>query len=302
MNNKERFDLVFGLGAACSCSRMLREYGLQFASFPLDWVGDPCLDASKDLRLTTDVVLGGFSDWFAEGNLVRAPQYDSPKHLGYFDKCIRLYFAHDFELYDNFHACYPFVSEKYKRRIARFFRLFGSAKKILIVWIADPRGCGELGEGDLKECVEAFHRAYPSKRFKLLASNCVHGVNPENAQVLRGDGYECFSFDYRLVTTGEPTWDVRTELFAPIFGKYDAVDYRTRAEKKANARREKARAYDKFKSTSVFDYLVTKLQFKVYRHLKRRLERKGVLAELEGPAGHIGFKGERSQREDGKNI
>ena len=32
------YDFVFSLGQACTCSMTLRHAGLQFASFPLDWV------------------------------------------------------------------------------------------------------------------------------------------------------------------------------------------------------------------------------------------------------------------------
>ena len=72
---KERFDLVFALGAGCSCSMMLREKGLQLASFPLDWVGTLDLGASADIRSKADIVAGGFRDWFRLANLERAPQF-----------------------------------------------------------------------------------------------------------------------------------------------------------------------------------------------------------------------------------
>ena len=96
-------------------------------------------------------------------------------------------------------------------------------------------------------------------------------------RVERGDGYECFSFDYRVVTDGEPIWEVRRDLFAPLFDRFESADYRTFAEKRANAKRERARDMERFKATSALDLLATKLKFKLYRHLKRKLERKGVL-------------------------
>lgn len=279
--SRTRFDFVFGLGAGCSCSRMLRERGLQYASFPLDWVGDPTLNAGVDLRLTIDVVAGGFQNWFEKANLERTTLYDSENHVSYFDRGTRLYFAHDFAPGDDFALAYSAVREKYLRRIARFKKILSAAKSALVVWVADPRGNGEVVEDDIEYSLNALRAAYPKTDFMLLVANCVPGVPPEKMRVKRGKGYECLSFDYRVVTDGPPTWDIRTELFTPILDRFAAVDYRTRAEKRANARREKARAYVKFKADSPWTYFVNRLQFKLYRHFKRRLERKGVLSSIE---------------------
>ena len=150
-----------------------------------------------------------------------------------------------------------------------------------MVWVADPRGKGEAAEDDIAYSLNAFRKAYPKTEFRLLVVNCVHGVSPQEMRVKRGDGYECLAFDYRVFKEGPPTWDVRSEMFAPIFDRYVAVDYRSRAEKRENARREKARAYAKMRAKSAWEYIVNRLQFKLYRHFKRRLERKGVLLGIE---------------------
>ena len=275
--SRERFDFVFGIGAACSCSRMLRERGLQYASFPLDWVGNPRIDAGEVLRHVSNLAAGGFPNWFEEENLERAPQYDSERYTAYFDRGSRLFFAHDFTPGGDMHREYPKAREKYARRIDRFAKVLSSARKVLVVWVADPRGIGEVAEDDIACSLNSFRKAHPKTEFRLLVVNCVHGVRPENMRVKRGDGYECLAFDYRVVTEGPPTWDVRTEMFAPIFDRYAAVDYRTRAEKRENARREKARAYAKLKAKSAWGYLVNRMEFKIYRHFKRKLERKGIL-------------------------
>ena len=277
---KQRFDFIFGLGAGCSCSRMLRERGLQFASFPLDWVGDPCLDAGEDLRWTANLAASGFKNWFEKENLERDTQYDSPKHISFYDRNVKLYFAHDFEQGGDFDKEYPLAKAKYDRRIERFDLLLSKARKALAIWIADPRGRGAVGADDMQCALSAFRRAYPKTEFMVLATNCVPGLRPEETRVERGDGWEIFSFDYRVVTEGNPTWDIRTELFSPILDRFEAVDYRTRAEKRANALRERKREYVRFNATSPMDLFITKLRFKLYRHLKRRLERKGVLEGL----------------------
>ena len=276
---RERFDFAFPLGAGCSCSMMLREKGLQFASFPLDWVGTKDLDAAHDMRVRADFVANGFAGWLREENLERVPRLDSPKFLGCLDRGTGLYFTHDFAPDSDIRREYQTVSAKYARRIERFRRLLSGARRVLVVWVNDPRIYGVAGTGDVRYCLDALRGAYPGKEFKVVAVNCVHGVGPEAMAAERGDGYECYSFDYRVVTEGDPSWEVRRDYFAPLLERFEVSDYRTRAERRANAKRERARDMERFRATSALDLLVTKAKFKVYRHLKRGLERKGVRLE-----------------------
>lgn len=281
---RERFDFVYGLGSGCSCWRILRERGLQFASFALDWVGCPGWVDGEGFLKVTDLVVGGFAHWFEEGNLVRCRRFDSPRHDAYCDQATGLVFAHDFLRGDDLHAHYPEVAAKYARRIARFNARMAASRKVLLVWIADPRDVGRIPESDVRSAREAFCRRYPGVAFHFLVTSCVPGIRPESAEVVQGDGYELWAFDYRVVTTGEATWDVRTEMFAPLLDRFVCVDYRTRAERRANAGRERAREYEKFKAKTWWELVVRRLQYKIYRHFRRRLDRNGVLKGLEGGA------------------
>lgn len=274
---KERFDFVFPLGAGCSCSMMLREKGLQLASFPLDWVGTPDFGAAGDIRVKAELVANGFRGWFLEENLERAPKYDSPKFVSYLDRGTGLYFTHDFGHGADIHREYPDASAKYARRIERFHKLLSDARSVLAVWVNDPRIPGEVGDEDVAYCLDVLGRAYPRAKFKIVVVNCAHGVKPEEMRRSVGDGFESYAFDYRVVTEGEPTWDIRRDLFAPLFERFEVRDYRTRSERSANARRERARDMEKFHATSSLDLLLTKMKFKLYRHLQRSLERKGVI-------------------------
>ena len=280
---KERFDFVFALGSGCACSRMLREKGLQYASFPLDWVGgiSDRVGAGQSMRITTDIVVRGFDGWFEEAQLERHPRLDSPKYDAYVDRRTGLYFTHDVPSGASLHSCYREIHEKYQRRIARFLERMEASRKTLAVWVSDPRDPGEVGEDDIRYSMDALRRRYPKTEFRMLVASCRPGTPPMKAEIIRGGGYESYVMDYRLVCDGEPTWDIRTEVFDPLLGRFAARDYRTRGERRANARRERARAYEKFKAKSLLDFMITKAAFKLYRHLKRRLERKGVLAGME---------------------
>ena len=50
----KEYDLAFSLGSSCGVSQALRAAGLQFASYPLDWLG------SRDVRRVAKVVAGNF--------------------------------------------------------------------------------------------------------------------------------------------------------------------------------------------------------------------------------------------------
>lgn len=282
--SKQRFDFIFPLGAGCSCSIMMREKGLQLASFPLDWVGTPDFGAAGDIRAKTDIIIGRFENWFRKENLVRAPIYDTPRHLSYFDRGTGLYFTHDVAVGSSLEDDYPAAREKYARRIDRFLKLLAGARRVLAVWVNDPRIPGEVGEADLQYCLDAFRKTYPRAAFKIIAVNCVHGVKPSDMRVIKGEGYECYAFDYRAFADGGPDqiWEIRRDLFAPLFERFEVADYRTRSERRANAKRERARAMERYKATSVPDLWLTRFKFKMYRHLKRSLERKGVAVESYG--------------------
>lgn len=277
---KERFDLVFSLGSGCGCSRVLRERGLQFASFPLDWVGR-LGDTGLALRRSADLVASGYFRWCEEENLIRAPQHDSVKYDSYFDRETGLYFTHDVSSGGNLHEEYPQIAAKYARRISRFDALATCARKILVVWIADPRDDGVVREDDARHALASFRRKYPQSAFRLLALSCMPGVTVGAAHVVCGEGYELYGFDYRLITDGVRTWDIRTDLINPLLDRFEAVDYRTWAEKRANRHREQEHAYEKFKANTFFELLVNRFQFKLYRHLKRALDKKGVLKGIE---------------------
>ena len=53
----EKYDLIFGIGEACSCTQILRKSLLQNCSYPLDWLYG--LDFSKRV----DILVSEFSDF-----------------------------------------------------------------------------------------------------------------------------------------------------------------------------------------------------------------------------------------------
>ena len=58
-----RYDLIFSVGDACSCSQCLRAADLQFASFPWDWIAFP------ELPDRAELMCNGYADWLEQDDL-----------------------------------------------------------------------------------------------------------------------------------------------------------------------------------------------------------------------------------------
>lgn len=266
----ERFDLVLGLGSACSCTQALRAAGLQLASFPLDWV------SGGDLRARTDLVTGGFADWMAEESWTRIDNPGAFGHDTYLNRRTGLVHPHDFGKGQPLAVSYPAVKAKYDRRVARLLGLLASAKRVLLVWIGDPRDAAPMTAADAERCLAAFRARYPDVAFRLLAFDCRAGVSPERPTEVRGADYRLLASDYRSRAAGAPPWAVEPRLLVAGLSGLSVRDYRTAAERRAYAEAQRRRAWARFGATSAWGLLMTKFQYRICLHMRRKLEKRGV--------------------------
>ena len=129
----DTYDLIFGIGAACSCSETLRTCGLQFKSYPLDWL------YGADLKTRIDFVVNGFQDFINKEDLIKAGEREHPLPCDiYANTRNQIVFNHDFALHQNLDDTYPGVKEKYDRRIKRLYDHIEKAQKILVIYIQTP--------------------------------------------------------------------------------------------------------------------------------------------------------------------
>lgn len=266
----ERFDLVLGLGSACSCTQALRAAGLQLASFPLDWV------SGGDLKTRTDLVTGGFAGWMSEDAWTRIDNPGAFGHDTYLNRRTGLVHPHDFDQGQPLSVSYPAVKAKYDRRVARLLGLLASAKRVQLVWIGDPRDAAPVTTADAERCLASFRACYPETAFRLLAFDCRAGVSPERPAEVRGADYRVLAFDYRSRAAGAPPWAVEPGLLAPGLSGLAVRDYRTAAERQAYAASLRRRERARFGAASAWGLLVTKLQYRICRHVRRRLEKRGM--------------------------
>ena len=269
---KKRFDLVFSLGSACSSTQTLRAAGLQLASFPLDWV------SGGDIKSRARLLLGGFKDWMPkeEEGWERKENPKACLHDTYRNRVTGLVHPHDFDQGRPFCETYPSVKAKYDRRVARLLGLLAKARRVLVVWVGDPRDEKAVTAVDVRDCLTSFRERYPGAEFRMLALDCRPGIPPSSPKTEEGDDFRIVAFDYQLHSADAPVWAVDSDLLAPWFAGLAVRDYRTVAERRAFAAAERRRELARFGAKNAFELFVTKLQYRLWRHLGRKLEKKGV--------------------------
>ena len=126
---KQKYDLIFSMGAACSCSSALRAAELQVSSYPFDWL------FGSDFCGRADIVASEFKRFIDKKDLEYVFSVRSTRCDAYHNKHNDLTFNHDFERGMDLSETYPAVREKYDRRIKRLISNVENANRILIVYI-----------------------------------------------------------------------------------------------------------------------------------------------------------------------
>ncbi len=193
----KEYDFIFGLGFACVSSQALRDCGLQCVSLPLDWVG------SQGLWAGVRAVVDDFRGWFDRDKL---ELWDVRITGGYVSRVYRnaeagITFPHEFSNAEPIEKHYEVVKEKYERRIARLYKCANAAKRILGVYVEDPRR-DKLSDTEILEAHEMLQKKFPHAKFDLLYFHEVEGCKvPEARQI--SEGVMSVHADYRTYLNGE---------------------------------------------------------------------------------------------------
>lgn len=259
---KTRYDLIFGLGFACSCSESLRSAKLQLLSFPYDWITltlRPGVDYSHELRDRIREIEDGFSRWlepdeleFAHGNAATGKDVYVSKRLGFT-------FNHDFPQGVPYEKMFPAVREKYRRRAERLIGLLQASRRVLVVRIDRPDLEIPTEIADCQAAVAALERKFAGTRFDFLQVSCDAG-----ASALREETFDShvtrWWLDYRDLRPGVENWRVDIPQMGKLLHDRFAVrDYRTRAERKAFDAARRAKRYAKLGATGFFEYQMRRL-------------------------------------------
>lgn len=161
---KEKYDFIFSIGEACSCSIALRNNGLQCRSMPFDWVAWP------NLMVRSRMFQNNFCDWLPKDSLQHIGELlveKVPKNV-YRNTKTGTIFNHDFPLHQPLDEAYPAVKEKYDRRIARLYKMIRSSKSVLAVNLATPSSNLNYTNEQLLQVKNTLSECFPGVNIHLL--------------------------------------------------------------------------------------------------------------------------------------
>jgi len=270
---KSRFDFVCGLGSACIASQALREASLQYASFPFDWLSGPTF--SQRIQSIVDDFIG----WFEAGDLECIGNPNHFTHDSYRNHVTNAVFPHDFDQGRAFDEIYPIVKEKYERRIRRLYDCIRRSQRVLFVWLENPSDDDRPDETTVLRALQMLSAKFPGVAFSFLVID--RAQDDEGNGIVRRTAYGWrVACGYRRKTipgASARPWDLELDPIVSILNGFSARDYRSSAEKRAHRRSKRQKRYGTMKASNLVGYLVTKVQVKLCRHLRKRLLRRGIV-------------------------
>lgn len=270
---KERFDLIVGLGPACSCTMSLRKAGLQHLSFPFDWIGpkENTDEYAVDVRHRAEHIADEFRGrWLRPEDFIHFDPPPTHPRDCYFNEGLQLLFIHDFEKGDNFASAFPRIREKYARRISRLLELIRASKRILLLRVDRPDLPVRTEIEDCRAAVRVLSEHFAPVRFELLLLHCEHGRSyDDRIETDHGDNVRSLVFDYDDTRPDIPKFQPNVGMIAQILAsRYSVRDYRTPEERAAGKRRTRQKEYAKFGVSNWWQLRLAKWRMHLMRHFQ----------------------------------
>lgn len=267
------YDIAVGLGVGCGVSISMREAGVQYLSLPFDWIG--CNDPARLAGIAAD----HFKDWMRLEDLeIRGVRIASQE--AYFvvaNRRMGLLAPHDFSASGPLAAQYPAFAEKMSRRVARLESILSSARTVLLVNVENPQKPGCLADAELERARGILAAAYPNAVFDLVCFQ--HEANVRGTVERRvSERIVRVGCGLQQVSNGMVSHTYEHEpIISWLRANVRVMDPRTENEIRAFAELKRRRQKARFGTGGPFARMVTRLQFRVYKKLKKALVRKGVV-------------------------
>lgn len=209
----KKYDFVFSLGEACSCSTALRDNGLQIQSFPFDWI------ALGDLQGRAETVASGFADFFNAEDL-EYTNSNGTRSECYLNRKNGYLFTHDFPYKGDFKTDYPVARAKFDRRINRLMHRLKTSRNVLVCYLEKPY----VHETEVTSAVVGgggmtLKKAFPDTDFDILYLSYKKGTDFKSREVISFDGGMLIRFDYKSYAPGATEIDVDKKALKKIFSK-----------------------------------------------------------------------------------
>lgn len=251
----------------------LRKAGLQFASYPLDWMGSPGIVASAQM------IDREFAGWFEKDDLeLVAVRGGSFNNNVYQNRKNRFGFPHDFPRTRKFEELYPEVAAKYARRVTRFLADVRQVKSALVVYIERPIN-PRASDADLAEARRILEAKFPGVAFELVYFFFDKG-REGYAETAVAPGTTAIACDYATYDWGEISHAIKVDVpYRYLAERFEVDDPRTDEEKARYAQESRK---NKKKRVSVGGSFVSRkvseLQYRLYRKLEKILQEKNLVA------------------------
>ena len=257
---KPTYDLVLGLGTACSCTETIRAAGLQFLSLPFDWITP--FDHKGDLRRRAACICNGFPGWLRKEDFRCLGDLSTTGRVRYLNENLNFYFLHDFPEDKPVAEAFDDVRAKYERRIARLLKLLQSAKRVLLVRLDLPAFDIQTPPDDCRFARMRLAERFPQTTFDVVLFQPDAGKTFENRAVEELEpGFLRIAFDYHDRRPGMLPHQVDTRRTGEALKAVCAVhDYRTPAERLRERQRVRLEKYRRFGVDTPLQYRLLKLR------------------------------------------
>lgn len=215
---KQKYDLVFSLGEACSCAQTLINTDLRQFSGPFDWL------FGSDFVGRCKILASNFDRFIEKGDLEDTGKTNLDTHNLceiYYNKYNDIAFNHDFLKSLSFDDVYTQVKEKYDRRINRLLAQIESASKILIVYIETPNTEKHTSDKDIIAGLDIIHQKYPNKQVDLLyfKSDSQMQLNQFKKEAL-SENITKITSNYKSQKPNAMPYDVNLRFLARLLSEY----------------------------------------------------------------------------------
>lgn len=206
MKRMKRYDFIFSIGQACSCTENLRKAKLQVMSYPFDWL------YGTSIKERVDLLVDDFKGWFEKDDFVFDCYKDGSRFNVYRNIHTGLIYNHDFPRDDDFETGYAKVSARYARRVARLYGQIKASRRALAVYVEQPYTRDYMSDEDLVALKAKLDARFGAGKVDLLYIHHAETLTAIQREVL--DGVTVMSLNYKSKNADALDYQVDRKLLS----------------------------------------------------------------------------------------